>query len=89
MKFALASAAALAMLAASPASAAKMLTCSGDGPSKLTAMMATMPYIPPKSDMMNMEVAKANMAMSKGDMRGCNRAMMRAQRMNMARGGMM
>lgn len=74
-------AAAVVMLAASPASAAKskMMTCSGDGPSKMSAKMMTMPY-DQKRMMMDREMAMANTAMSKGDMRGCNKAMMRAQK---------
>ena len=73
--------AAVAVLAATPASAAKkMMNCSGDGPSKMSTMMMGMPF-DQKMMMMNKSQAEMNMAMSKGDMRGCNKAMMRAQKM--------
>lgn len=75
-------AAAVAVLASSPASAAakKMMNCSGDGPSKMSTMMMGMPY-DQKMMMMQKSQAEMNMAMSKGDMRACNKAMMRAQKM--------
>lgn len=72
----------LAVLAASPAFAAKkkMMDCSGDGPSKMSTMMMGMP-MDQKMMMMNKAQNDMNMAMSKGDMRACNKAMMKAQRM--------
>lgn len=74
-------AAALVVLASTPASAKKMMmNCSGDGPSKMSTMMMGMPY-DQKMMMMQKSQAEMNMAMSKGDMRGCNKAMMRAQKM--------
>jgi len=79
MKYLLA-AAALVVLAATPAAAkSARMSCAGDGPSKMTAAMATMPF-DERMMMMNKSQAGMNMAMSKGDMRGCNKAMMGGQR---------
>lgn len=76
-------AAAIVVLAVTPAAAKSkkmvMTGCSGDGPSKMSSAMMTMPF-DERMIMMNKSQAEMNMAMSKGDMRGCNKAMMRGQR---------
>lgn len=75
MKYLLA-AAAIAVLATTPASAKKMMmSCGGGGDGKMYAASQAMPYGPERM-MTYPKVAAMNMAMSKGDMRGCNRAMM-------------
>jgi hypothetical protein len=68
--------------AVSPASAAKMMTCSGDGPMKVTNMTSAMADGPNKMMMMK-EIGMANTSMSKSDMRGCNMHLMKAQKMGM------
>ncbi len=78
MKILLAAALAAAALAVTPADAAKMMTCKGDGPMKVAAMKGAMSE-GAKSEM-NKQVAMMNMSMSKGDMRGCHKAIMGAQR---------
>ena len=62
--------------ATAPASA-KSMSCSAADVAKVTAMVPTMPEGANKS-MANKEMADTNMAMSKGDMRGC------AKHLNMA-----
>ncbi len=86
MKFVFAAAAVTAVLAVSPASAAKMMTCAGDGPMKMNTMVTGMQPGPAKWAMQK-QVAMANTSMSKGDMRGCNKAMMTGQRMAMKKKG--
>lgn len=73
--------AALAAFAITPASA-KMMTCSGDGMMQVNNMIGTMPDSSNKM-MMAKEFGMANTSMSKGDMRGCNMHLMKAQRMGM------
>ena len=85
MKLIFAAAVATAMLAVGPASAAKMMTCAGDGPMKMNAMVTGMQHGPSKWAMQK-QVAMVNASMSKGDMRGCNKAMMTGQRMAMKKG---
>ena len=89
MKYLLA-AATVIVLAATPAAAkSARMSCAADGPSKMTTAMATMPF-DERMIMMNKSQAGMNMAMSKGDMRGCNKAMMMGQRaMKMKGSGMM
>ncbi len=81
-------AAALVVLAATPAAAksAKM-SCAADGPSKMSAAMMGMPF-DERMVMMNKSQADMNMAMSKGDMRGCNKAMMGGQKAMMMKSKM-
>ncbi len=78
MKFLLA-AAAIAALAASPASA-KMMACTGENMAKSMTAGAAMPESPGRMAMMK-EMGTANTAMSKGDMRGACKSYMRAQKM--------
>lgn len=83
MKIVFAVAAAMtAVFAVSPAFAAKskMMTCAGDGPSKMNTMVTGMEPGPSKWAMQK-QVAMVNTSMSKGDMRGCNKAMMAGQKM--------
>ncbi len=75
-------AAALSVLALSPASAKPMMGCSGDGMMKVNNMSNTMADGQQKM-MMDREIGMANVAMSKGDMRGCNKHLMNAQKMGM------
>ncbi len=70
-----------ATAAASPASAA-MMSCSGENMGKSMMMGASMQDGPQKMGMMK-EMQNANMAMSKGDMRGACKSYMRAQKMGM------
>ena len=87
MKMMIAAAAVLAAgLAASPASA-KMMSCSGANMAKSVADGAMMADGPAKMAMMK-EVGMANMAMSKGDMRGACKSYARAQRMGMMKNTM-
>jgi hypothetical protein len=71
-----------------------MMGCSGDGMMKMNNMTSAMADGEQKM-MMNREIAMANTSMSKGDMRGCNMHMMKAQKMSMMKptnnmgGGMM
>jgi hypothetical protein len=71
-----------------------MMGCSGDGMMKMNNMTTAMADGQQKM-MMNREIGMANTAMSKGDMRGCNMHMMKAQKMSMMKpqndmgGGMM
>jgi hypothetical protein len=88
-------AAALSLLAAAPASAKPMMSCSGDGMMKVNNMSMAMANGQQKM-MMDREIGMANMAMSKGDMRTCNKHLMNAQRIGMMKpqndmmgGGMM
>lgn len=76
-------AAALSVLAIAPASAKPMMMgCSGDNMMKMNNMTNAMADGQQKM-MMNREIGMANMAVSKGDMRGCNKHMMNAQKMSM------
>jgi hypothetical protein len=86
MKYLVAAAALAAAFAVTPASA-KMMSCSGDGMMKVSMMTGTMADGPNKM-MMNKEVGMANTSMSKGDMRGCNMHLMKAQKMGMMKSGM-
>jgi hypothetical protein len=86
MKYLATAAAIAAALAITPASA-KMMSCSGDGMMKVNAMQGAMPDGPNKM-MMGKEVGMANTSMSKGDMRGCNTHLMKAQKMGMMKSGM-
>ena len=71
-------AAALAVLAVSPASAA-MMKCSGDNMMKSTNMMMTMPDSPGKMAA-NKEMGMANTDMSNGKMGSACRHYMKAQK---------
>lgn len=91
----LVTAAAFSALAFTSASAKPMMMgCSGDGMMKMNNMTTAMADGEQKM-MMNREIAMANTSMSKGDMRGCNMHMMKAQKMSMMKpadnmgGGMM
>ena len=75
-------AAALSVLAIAPASAKPMMGCSGDGMMKVNNMSMGMADGQQKM-MMDREIGMANAAMSKGDMRGCNKHLMNAQKMGM------
>lgn len=85
-------AAAFSALALTSASAKPMMGCSGDSMMKMNNQVTAMADGQQKM-MMNREIGMANTAMSKGDMRGCNMHMMKAQRMSMMKpqndGGMM
>ena len=88
-------AAAFSALALTSASAKPMMMgCSGDGMMKMNNQVTAMADGEQKM-MMNREIGMANTAMSKGDMRGCNMHMMKAQKMSMMKsqddmgGGMM
>jgi phosphopantetheinyl transferase (holo-ACP synthase) len=81
MKYLIAATAIAAAFAVKPASA-KMMSCSGDGMMKVNSMGGTMADGPNKMMMMK-EVGMANTSMSKGDMRGCNMHLMKAQKMGM------
>jgi len=88
MKYLVAAAALAAAFAVTPASAsAKMMNCSGDGMMKVSNMGGMMADGPNKMMMMK-EVGMANTSMSKGDMRGCNMHLMKAQKMGMMKSGM-
>jgi hypothetical protein len=91
----LVTAAMFSALAVTSASAKPMMMgCSGDGMMKMNNMTTAMADGDQKM-MMNREIGMANTAMSKGDMRGCNMHMMKAQKMSMMKpkndmgGGMM
>ncbi|WP_211908811.1 hypothetical protein [Tardiphaga alba] len=75
-------AAALSVFALTPASAKPMMGCSGDGMMKVNNMSTAMADGQQKM-MMDREIGMANVAMSKGDMRGCNKHLMNAQKMGM------
>jgi hypothetical protein len=83
MKKLLVAAAMLSAVAVGPASA-KMMGCSGDGMMKMNNMASAMADGEQKI-MMNKEIGMANDAMSKGDMRGCNMHMMKAEKMSMTK----
>ena len=68
-----------------PASAAKMMGCTGANMAKSTTDMGSMPDSPQKAGMMK-EMGMANTAMSKGDMRGACKSYMRAQKMGAMKG---
>jgi hypothetical protein len=75
-------AAAFSALAFTAASAKPMMTgCSGDSMMKMNTMTTSMADGEQKM-MMNREIAMANTSMSKGDMRGCNMHMMKAQKIS-------
>jgi hypothetical protein len=77
MKYAFA-VAAVAVLAASPAFAAKSkkMSCAGDGPAKMMTSHMGSAYTPARIPM-DKKLAAMNAAMSKGDMRACNKVMMK------------
>jgi len=75
-------AAALSVLAIAPASAKPMMGCSGDGMMKVNNMSTAMADGQQKM-MMDREIGMANVSMSKGDVRGCNKHLMNAQKMGM------
>jgi hypothetical protein len=76
-------AAALSVLAITPASAKPMMMgCSGDNMMKMNDKTSAMADGQQKM-MMNREIGMANTAMSNGDMRGCNMHLMNAQKMGM------
>jgi hypothetical protein len=79
----LVAAAMLSAVAVGPASA-KMMGCSSDGMMKMNNMTSAMADGEQKM-MMNREIGMANDAMSKGDMRGCNMHMMKAEKMSMTK----
>jgi hypothetical protein len=83
MKMLLAAALVSAVLVA-PASAA-MMKCTSDNMAKSVAAGGAMADGPGKMAMMK-EMGNANMAMSKGDMRGACRSYMRAQKMGSGKG---
>jgi len=56
------------------ASAAPM-TCNGDGLMKASAAVTAMPMGTPARTTGDKQIAAANTAMSKGDMRACNKAL--------------
>ena len=61
-------------LAISPASAASM-NCGGDGMAKASTMVMGMMMGTPERMAGDKQMMMANSAMSKGDMRGCNKAL--------------
>jgi hypothetical protein len=69
-----------AAMMASPASAAKPMACTGENIGKSVTAASSMPDSPKKMAMMK-EMAAANTAMSKGDMRGACKSYMKAQKM--------
>lgn len=77
--------AALLVCFAAPASAA-MMKCSGENMAKSATMMQTMPDGPAKMGMAK-EMGMANIAMSKGNMRGACMHYMKAQKMGMMKSG--
>jgi hypothetical protein len=83
MKILLATALVSAVLVA-PASAA-MMKCTSDNMAKSVAAGGAMADGPGKMAMMK-EMGNANMAMSRGDMRGACRSYMRAQKMGSGKG---
>jgi hypothetical protein len=86
MKYLIPAAALAAAFAVTPASAA-MMSCSGDGMMKVSGMGSMMADGPNKMMMMK-EVGMANSSMAKGDMRGCNMHLMKAQKIGMMKSGM-
>jgi hypothetical protein len=95
MKKIVIAAAALSALAFHAASAKPMMMgCSGDGMMKVNNMTTAMADGEQKM-MMQKEIGMANTSMSKGDMRGCNMHLGKAQKMGMMKpadgmqGGMM
>jgi hypothetical protein len=76
----------VAAFAVTPASA-KMMACTTENMAKSMTMGAMMMDGPQKMGMMK-EMQNANMAMSKGDMRGACKNYMRAQQMGMMKSGM-
>ena len=85
LKIATATAIVFAALASSPASA-KMMSCTTANMGKSMSAGAMMPEGPQKMGMMK-EMQMANMAMSKGDMRGACKSYMKAQKMGMMKSG--
>jgi len=83
MKILLAAALVSAVMVA-PASAA-MMKCTSDNMAKSVAAGGNMADGPGKTAMMK-EMGNANMAMSKGDMRGACKSYMRAQKMGSSKG---
>jgi hypothetical protein len=67
-----------ALISFSPASAAKMMPCTGENMAKSLTAASAMPYSPARFAMMK-ELSEANSAMSKGDMRAACKSYMRAQ----------
>lgn len=67
------------VMALTPASA-KMMACTGENMAKSTTAMTAMMEGPGKMAVAK-EMSKANMAMSKGDMRGACKSYMQAQKM--------
>jgi hypothetical protein len=70
-----------ALISFSPASAAKMMPCTGENMAKSLAAANSMYDSPSKYAMMK-EMSAANSAMSKGDMRAACKSYMRAQMMS-------
>jgi hypothetical protein len=70
---------AAALISFSPASA-KMTACTSENMAKSLTAAGAMPYSPGRFALMK-EMAAANTAMSKGDMRGACKSYMRAQMM--------
>nr|WP_291866515.1 hypothetical protein [Bradyrhizobium sp.] len=70
-------------LALTPASA-KMMACTGENMAKSVTAMSGMPDTPGKMAMAK-EMGKANMEMSKGNMRGACKSYMQAQKMGAAK----
>jgi hypothetical protein len=77
----LVTAAAFSALTLASASAAPMMGCSGDGMMKVNNKITAMPEGEQKM-MMNREIGLANTAMSKGDMRTCNKHLVNAQKIS-------
>jgi hypothetical protein len=71
-------------LAFSPASAAKMMACTGENMAKSNAMMGGMAEGPGKMAM-GKEMGMANMDMSKGNMKGACMHYMKMQKMGAAK----
>ena len=72
------------LLATAPASAAKMMSCNAADLQKVNAMMPTMVDGTNKNTMVK-EMAAANTAMSKGDMKGCATHLNMAAKAGMAK----
>jgi hypothetical protein len=71
-------------LAATPAPAAKMMSCNGADMQKVTGMMPGMVEGPNKATMYK-EMAMMNTAMSKADMKGCAKHLNMAAKAGMAK----
>jgi hypothetical protein len=71
-------------IAATPASAAKMMSCSGADLQKVTGMMPSMADGPNKMTVYK-EMAMTQTAMSKGDMKGCATHLNMAAKAGMAK----